>query len=81
MFAIKCTNSWSATNERVEQCLQSVPDSQQTQEAAGQKVEFYDTIHKNNAPTFDKLYQIVQAAKEKGKSTILRAVTGMFCIV
>ena len=36
-------------------------------------MEFYDTIHKNNAPTFDNLYQIVQAAKEKGKSTILPA--------
>ena len=57
----------------VEERLQSVRDRQQTQEAAGQNVEFYDPIHKNNAPTFDNLYQIVQAAKKKGKSTILRA--------
>ena len=41
----------------VEQRLQSVSDSQQTQEAADQKVEFYDPIHKNNAPILDNLYQ------------------------
>jgi hypothetical protein len=58
-------------SEFVEQRLQSVPDSQQPQEAASLKVEFYNTIHKNNAPTFDHLYQIVKA-KEKEKSTILQ---------
>ena len=56
-----------------EQRLQSVSDSQQTQEADGQKVEFYDSIHKNNAPILDNLYQIVQAAKEKRKSAKIRA--------
>jgi hypothetical protein len=59
-------------SEFVKQRLQSVPDGQQPKKAASQKVEFYDTIHKNNAPTFDNLYRIVKA-KEKDKSTILRA--------
>ena len=45
-------------SEYVEQRLQNVPNSQQTQEAAGQKVEFYDPIHKNNAPIFIKLCRL-----------------------
>ena len=30
-------------------------------------------MHKNNAPTFDNLYQVVKSSKEKNKTTILRA--------
>ena len=36
-------------------------------------VQFTDTIHRNNALTFDSLYQVTKGSKEKEKNTILRA--------
>ncbi len=56
--------------EYVEQRLQTVSQQQQDEST---KMKFWDTMHKNNAPTFDSLYQVVKSSKEKDKATILRA--------
>ena len=54
------------------QRLQPVHVSQQQQDESS-KMKFWETMHKNNAPTFDSLYQVVKSSKEKVKATILRA--------
>jgi len=56
--------------EFVEQRLPSVSQQQQDRSS---EVRFCDTMHKNNAPTIDNLYQVVKSSKEKNKTTILRA--------
>ena len=57
-------------NKFVEQRLATA--FQQLQDESPE-VKFWNTMHKNNAPTFDNLYQVVKSSKEKDKATILRA--------
>jgi len=52
---------------------QSLPSVSQQQQDRSSEVRFWDTMHKNNAPTIDNLYQVVKSSKEKNKTTILRA--------
>jgi len=52
---------------------QSLPSVSQQQQDRSSEVRFWDTMHKNNAPTINNLYQVIKSSKEKNKSTILRA--------
>ncbi|CAB4002170.1 5 -3 exoribonuclease 1 [Paramuricea clavata] len=49
--------------------LQQQPNNEQGET----KVQFTDTMHKNNAITFDSLYQVAEGGKKKEKNTMLRA--------
>ena len=55
--------------QRLTEPLQQQPNNEQ----GDTKVQFTDTMHKNNALTFDSLYQVAKGGKEKEKNTILRA--------
>jgi len=61
---------WQQMKEFVEQRLPSVSQQQQDRSS---EVRFWDTMHKNNAPTIENLNQVVKNSKEKNKTTILRA--------
>ena len=50
---------------------QRFPSVSQHQQDGSSEVRFWDTMHKNNAPTFDNLYQVVNSSKEKNKTTVL----------
>ena len=52
---------------------QRLPSVSQQQQDRSSEVRFWDTMHKNNAPTIDNLYQVVKSSKEKNKTNILRA--------
>jgi len=52
---------------------QRLPSVSQQQQDRSSEVRFWDTMHKNNAPTINNLYQVVKSSKEKNKTTILRA--------
>ena len=52
---------------------QRFPSVSQQQHDKSSESRFWDTMHKNNAPTIDNLYQVVKSSKEKNKTTILRA--------
>jgi len=52
---------------------QRLPSVSQQQQDRPSEVRFWDTMHKNNAPTIDNLYHVVKSSKEKNKTTILRA--------
>jgi len=52
---------------------QRFPSVSQQQRDRSSESRVWDTMHKNNAPTIDNLYQVVKSSKEKNKTTILRA--------
>jgi hypothetical protein len=55
--------------QRLTEPLQQQPNNEQ----GDTKVQFTDTMHKNNALTFDSLYQVAKGGKEKEKNMILQA--------
>ena len=57
----------------VQQRLSGPLQQQPNNEQGDTKVQFTDTMNKNNALTFDSLYQVTKGGKEKEKNTILRA--------
>jgi hypothetical protein len=57
----------------VQQRLTEPLQQQLNNEQGDTKVQFTDTMHKNNALTFDSFYQVAKEGKEKEKNTILRA--------
>ena len=42
---------------------QRLPSVSQQQQDRSSEVRFWDTMHKNNAPTIDNLYQVVKSSK------------------
>ena len=58
--------------QRLIESLQQQPNYKQ----GDTKVQFTDTMNKNNALTFGSLYQVAKGSKEK-KNTILRADRGV----
>ena len=51
--------------------IESLEQAPQPAHIKKHKVEFSDTMYKNNTPTFETLYE-VKGSKEKDKCTILR---------
>jgi hypothetical protein len=60
-------------HQRLTGPLQQQPNNEQ----GDTKVQFMDTMHKNNALTFDLLYLVAKVGKEKEKNTIY-GLTGVF---
>ena len=54
--------------------------AQQSEEQSKVKpmVQFSDTMHRNNPPTFDDLYHVAKGSKEKDKNIIFRANRNVF---
>ncbi|CAB4018662.1 Hypothetical predicted protein [Paramuricea clavata] len=59
----------SSALSRLTEPLQQQPNNEQ----GDTKVQFTDTMQKNNALTFGSLYQVAKGRKEKEKNTILQA--------
>ena len=60
-------------SQRLIESFMGAHQSNCEQDKAKQIVLFSDTMHRNNPPTFDTLYQVSKASKEKDKNTIFRA--------
>jgi len=71
---VSLLNSKELSRQQMKEFVeQRFPSVSQQQRDRSSESRFWDTLHKNNVPTIDHLYQVVKSCKEKNKTTILRA--------